>query len=237
MNAVGAQTKEKFEHKIIAGYNFGGTTPMPMPVEVRKVTGYWPLFTPQFGYSLTYNYNDQWALKTGVILENKGMGVTNKVKYMHTNIVLDGNNIRGYFVGRNQTTAKMSYLTIPVKVSYSINEKWSVNGGGYFSYRSSSEFSGTVWDGYLRETDTDNILNSDKIEIPNKWDAQFDFGKDMRDIDLGVSLGGEYKLNKKFGLYADVSYGITPIFPSSFKGLDYAMHNFYVAVGMTYRLQ
>lgn len=235
-STVVAKQKPKFEHKIIAGYNFGGTMPFPLPGEIREINSYWPLFTPQLGYGITYNYDDQWALKASIILENKGMGVTNKVKYMYTDVVMDGSSIKGYFVGRNQTSIKISYLTIPIKLAYSVNDKWQINGGGFFSYRSSSEFSGTVWDGYLRQTDDKNIINSKKIDIEDKWDAQFDFGKEMRDIDLGVVLGAERKLNQRFGLYGEVSYSITPIFPSSFKGLEYKMHNFYVALGITYKL-
>ena len=220
------------------GYHFGATTPIPIPREVRKVSGYWPQFTPQLGYNISYQVGERWALQSGITLDYKGMGVRDKVKYMYTDVLMDKDNITGYFTGKNETTVKASYVTIPLRVAYNLTPRWEIRGGGYFSYRSSSEFSGSVWDGYIRQTtDKDqDIVNSNKIYIQNKDEAVFDFGKEMRDYDLGVTVGFEYEFIGRFGIYGDFTYGLTPIFPSSFTGIDMKMRNIYFVLGASYRL-
>lgn len=228
--------KGKFTHKIVAGYHFGATTPIPIPREVRSITSVWPQFTPQLGYNVSYQLDDQWAVESGITLDMKGVGVRNKVKYMYTDVTMDEDNIKGYFTGKNETRMKMSYVTVPIRLAYDLTPTWRLRAGGYFSYRQSSEFSGSVWDGYIRQTDNQDILNSTRINIDNKDDATFDFGKEMRNFDMGVSAGFEHQFIGRFGIYTDITYSLTPIFPSSFKGIDMKMRNIYIAVGASYRL-
>jgi len=229
-----AGERSKFDHHIVAGFNFGASSPFPLPSEVRAIDGYWPMFTPRLGYSITYNATPTWSVKSGIQLDLKGMGVRDKVKYMYTEVVMDGTEITGYFVGKNQTEVKASYITVPVTVQYRINDKWSVNAGGYASYRSSSEFTGTVWDGYLR--DGEEIIASMKLEIPDKGDAEFSFGKEMRNFDFGWIVGADCQLNDRFSLYSNLNWGLTPIFKSSFKGIQFDMYNIYLSVGIAYNL-
>lgn len=234
-----AQEKEKgtFTHKLVVGYHIGGTMPLPLPEEVRKISSYWPQFTPQLGYNISYQVGEKWSFESGITLDWKGMGARDKVKYMYTDVIMDNDNIKGYFTGRNETTVKIAYVTIPVRIAYDLNPTWKLRGGGYFSYRNSSEFSGTVWDGYLRKTgDTHDIINSEKILIPNKNDAVFDFGKDLRNFDMGVSLGFEHLFPGRFGIYGDLTYSLTPVFPSDFTGINLKMRNIYFVIGASYRL-
>ena len=234
---IQAQPKEQsFSHKIIVGYNIGATLPVPLPRELRSVSGYWPQFTPQLGYSVSYCFASQWSVESGIRLDIKGMGVRDKVKYMYTDVYMDNNNIRGYFTGRNETEVKITYVTVPLKTAYHLNEKWALKAGGYASYRSSSEFSGTVWDGFLRKTDDRDLINGELIEIDEKGIATFDFGKEMRNFDFGISAGFDYAFNKKFTLYTEATYSLTPIFPKNFTGIDMKMRNVYLTVGMAYTL-
>ncbi|MDR1055675.1 MAG: PorT family protein [Prevotellaceae bacterium] len=231
--------KEKtytLEHKIVAGFNFGATAPMPIPEEVRKVEAWWPQFGAQLGYNILMRGTGNWGIGSGIMLDYKGMGVRDKVKYMHTivDINTDDNQgkFEGYFTGRNQTIVKNSYVTIPVYLTYYLKEKWRFRLGGYASYLFSSEFSGKVWDGYIRVDD----YTGEKILIPEYQPAFFNFGDKLRSFDFGVIGGSEYKLNYRFGIFTNISYGITSIFQSSFKGVGFKMHNLYATIGMTYTL-
>lgn len=226
----------KFQHKIIVGYNIGGTIPMPFPEEIRSISSYWTQFTPHLGYNISYPLTPKWNIESGILLDLKGMGVRNKVKYMYTNVTMDGSNLQGYFTGRNETKTKATYITIPIRASYNLTDTWRLRAGGYASYRTSSEFSGTVWDGYIRVTTDHDIINSDIIQIPEKNTATFDFGKDMRTFDFGVSLGFEHDFEGRFGIYGDATYSITKIFPKDFTAIDVKMHNCYLSVGVSYRL-
>lgn len=225
-----------FSHKIVVGYNIGATLPNNLPREVRSIDAYWPQFNPQLGYNVSYRFAEKWSAESGITLDLKGMGVRDKVKYMYTDVNMDGNNIKGYFTGRNETEVKITYVTVPIRVSYHLNDTWCLKFGAYASYRYSSEFSGTVWDGYLRKTEDKDIINSELINIEEKDVAVFDFGKELRTFDFGLSMGFEHRLNKKFGIYTEATYSLTPIFPKSFTGIDMKMRNIYITVGMAYKI-
>lgn len=230
------KTIGQFTHKIVVGLNLGATMPNYLSREIRGIDAYWIQFAPQLGYNVSYRFADRWSAESGIGIDIKGMGVRDRVKYMYTDVDMDGSSIKGYFTGRNQTEVKISYITIPLRVAFDLNSTWRLRAGGYVSYRSSSEFSGTVWDGYLRETANKDIINGNDIEIKEKDIATFDFGKEMRDFDFGLSLGFDHQFNRRFGLYTDFTYGLTTVFPSSFTGIDMKMRNIYVQVGMSYTL-
>ena len=230
------KTIGSFTHKIVVGLNIGATAPNYLSREIRGIDAYWVQFAPQLGYDISYKFADRWSVESGIGLDIKGMGVRDRVKYMYTDVDMDGSSIKGYFTGRNQTEVKITYVTIPLRLTFDLNPTWRLRAGGYASYRSSSEFSGTVWDGYLRETANMDIINSNNIEIKEKDIATFDFGKEMRDFDFGISLGFDHQFNRRFGIYTDLTYGLTTVFPSSFKGIDMKMRNIYLQVGMSYTL-
>ena len=56
-----------------AGYNLGGTSPIPLPVEIREIKSY----KPSMGFSVesdfTKFFDEKWGLLVGVKLENKNM--------------------------------------------------------------------------------------------------------------------------------------------------------------------
>ena len=224
----------KLEHKIVAGFNFGATAPVPIPEEVRSIEGWWPQFGAQLGYNILLRENgSNWSIGSGILLDYKGMGVKDKVKYMHTIVDIEQGDetgkFEGYFTGKNKTTVKSSYITIPAYVTYYIKEKWRLRLGAYVSYLFSSEFSGEVTDGYIREGD----YSGRKIMIDF---AQFSFGDKVRSFDFGLTGGGEFKFNNRFGFYTNLSWGLTSIFKRSFKGVGFKMYNIYAAAGMTYTL-
>ncbi|SHF97777.1 porin family protein [Dysgonomonas macrotermitis] len=226
--------KENLEHKIVAGFNFGATTPTSIPREIRKIEGWWPQFTPQLGYNIIYNTSDKWAVGSGILLDYKGMGVRDRVKYLYTEVKLekDGNYLTGYFTGKNETTVKMAYVTIPLYARFKINDTWNVRGGGYMSYAYSTSFKGKVWDGYMRAPDP----TGSEIVIENKGDATFDFGDDVKTFDFGILAGGEMKINQRFNVFGTFNWGLTPIFHNSFKAVPFKMHNIYVTLGISYNL-
>lgn len=224
--------ENRFEHKIIAGFNIGATAPTSIPAEIRSIDAWWPQFTPQLGYNITYKLNDKWGLGSGITLDYKGMGTKATVKYIYTSIVIeDGSKdaLEGYFVGKNKTVIKLAYATIPLYATFSINDSWQVRAGGYASYLFSGKFSGTASDGYIRV----NEPTGEKVEIT---EASFDFNDKLRNFDFGLLLGAEKRINDRFGIFGNLDWGLTPIFPSNFRAIDFNMYNIYLSIGLTYRL-
>ena len=225
-------TENHFEHKIIAGFNLGATAPTSIPAEIRSIDAWWPQFTPQLGYNITYKLNRKWGVGSGISLDYKGMGTKATVKYIYTSIVIeDGSKdaLEGYFVGKNETTIKLAYATIPLYAIFKINDSWQVRAGGYASYLFSGKFSGTASNGYIRV----NEPTGEKVEIT---EASFDFNDKLRNFDFGLLVGGEKQINDRFGIYGNLNWGLTPIFPSNFRAIDFNMYNIYLTLGLTYKL-
>lgn len=217
------------------GVNLGATAPMPIPEEVRKINSYNPKINPQIGMNLTYNLNERWGVGAGISIESKGMRVKDEVKYMYTSVVVsedDGSNDRltGYFVGKNMTNVDMTYITIPIYGTYRFNDKWQVKLGMYAAKATSSKFDGNVTDGYIRiKTPTGEKQMIDE--------ATFDFSDDVRDYDLGILGGGEYRLTNRVGFYANMSWGLLPYFYSGSNPIRFKLRNIYGSIGITYRLK
>lgn len=230
---------EKFEHRLVVGYNFGATSPLPLPAEVRSVETWHPLFTPQIGYELRYALNDPtWKIGTGLQLDIKGMVVRDKVKYMYTRVSMNeegepSRTLSGYFVGKNKTKVLNSYLTLPVYVIKDINAKWNVRAGGYVAYAYSKKFNGNVSDGYMLPVDDETNEVDVKTEISH---ADFNFGEDIRNFDFGVLAGTEMRINPKMTVYGTLNWGLTSIFPSNYKPVSFKMYNIYLSLGITRKL-
>ena len=72
------------------------------------------------------------------------------MKIINTN----GGELQGLWTGGVKTKVKNSYLTIPVLANYKISDRWKVSLGPYVSYMTEGNFSGHVYEGYLREGDS-----------------------------------------------------------------------------------
>lgn len=63
-----------------AGYNIGGTSPIPLPAEIREIKSY----KPSVGFSgeadFTRFFDKHWGVGFGVKLENKNMETDARVK-------------------------------------------------------------------------------------------------------------------------------------------------------------
>lgn len=217
---------------LVLGINIGATAPTPIPAEVRKINSYGPKFNPQLGINVVYNINDKWGIGTGAALDWKGMRVTDEVKYMHTSVTLveGSEKLTGYFVGKNMTNVNMTYFTVPLYGTFNINSRWRVKLGVYAAKALSSKFNGNVSDGYIR---IDTPVGQ-KQEITESG-ATFDFSEDIRDYDLGILGGGEFKLTNRIGFYGNLQWGLTPFFYSGSNPIEFKMHNIYGTLGITYR--
>ena len=64
-----------------------------------------------------------------------------------------GERISGVWTGGVKTKVHTAGLTIPLMATYKLSNRWNIKAGPYFSYLLSREFSGHVYEGYLREGD------------------------------------------------------------------------------------
>ncbi len=221
-------TSSKFEHNVQIGYNIGGLAPISFPNTIRKINSYSPGFSPSFGYELNYRLHQKWGLAIGLRVDWKSMSVQDSVQYFHTLVSMDNATIEGDFSGTNTTKVKNIYLAVPIQALFYAGNHWKLKLGVYLAHLVHPSFYGSVSDGYLRKGDS----LGEKVIIDY---ASFDFDKEQRTFDFGISAGAEKLIYKNFAAKADLQWGLQPVFPDSFNGISFNMYNIYGTLGVSYR--
>ncbi|GHV09477.1 membrane protein [Bacteroidia bacterium] len=226
-----AQNDTVWQYKVHAGYNIGGSTPLPLPVEIRKINSFSPaFFSPHVAMEATRKMNENWGITVQIGLDYKGFSVSDEVKNLYTEIYLENNPDpqTGNFTGKNTTTVKNVYLTLPILASYQ-SDKWTTQFGIYTAYLVHADFQGTASDGYIRKGNP----TGEKIEVPF---ASFDFSMEQNRFDYGLLAAEAYKLSPHFAVRGQLAWGLRSLFPSEFSGMPFKMRNIYGTVGISYAL-
>lgn len=216
-----------------AGFSIGGSAPIPFPVEIRQIEHYNPTLSLGLGAGLTKWLGEQklWGIRTGLHVEGKGMKTTAQVKNYFTEVIgQGGQKVTGNFTGMVQTNAKNSYFTLPLLVTYGALENWNFYAGPYFSALIEKNFTGYVYDGYLREggpTGTKIVFSGD-----NK--GPYDFSQDLNLFQWGVMAGAEWRLRRHLNLFGELSWGFNNLFERDFKTITFDMHSIYLSIGLGY---
>lgn len=217
------------------GYSIGGTAPMGMPAEIRKLNKFILQPNVSFGVDLLKPVSPRWGILAGIRYENKSMHIDADVKNYHMQITKDGQSLEGRFTGKNDSHAVQWAFTIPIQAVYKFNNKWKLKFGPYFSYLTSYNFDGFAYDGYLRVDDP----TGPKIMMGSTEDdrGDYDFKNDIRRFQMGMALGVDYLFTRKFGIYADLNWGLTGFFQTHFKTLDQTLYPIYGTIGITYKIK
>jgi hypothetical protein len=221
------------EFQIRAGFSIGGSAPIPFPDGITKIEGYNPTLALglEANVSKWLDNNRKWALRAALRVEGKGMKTEAQVTDYYTEVIYGGQKIAGNFTGMVQTTVKNSYFTIPVQLVYDITEKWNLYGGLYFSTLIEKNFSGYVYDGYLREGDA----TGERIIFEGDTKGPYDFSDDLRVFQWGVMAGGEWSLQKHLLLFGELTWGLNDLFQSDFESVTFSMYSIYLNIGFGYR--
>lgn len=222
-----------WEYEIKAGFNIGGTAPLPLPEEIRSIDSYNPTLSITIEGNITKWLGEQknWGIVTGLRLENKGMRTKATVKDYSMEIIGDqGERTAGHWTGGVRTKVQNSYLTVPLLAAYKISPRWNIKAGPYLSYLMDGDFSGNVFEGYLREDDP----TGPKVEFTDGKIATYDFSSDLRKFQWGVQLGTDWKAFKHLKVYADLNWGINDIFKSDFNTITFNMYPIFLNVGFGY---
>ena len=206
--AAQSESGKKFEYRIKAGFNIGGTLPIPR----------W--FTPK------------WALTTGLRFETKGMNAGAKVKnYQMTLLIENGDKtgeMSGRFTGRIKTRVQNEYITLPILVVRELSPRWEIKLGPYIAYRIDGSFTGSAFDGYIRDGDPTGT----KVGVES---ATYDFGYGLRHFNWGGQFGAEWQAYRHLSVYADLTCAANSIFKKDFHSVSFDMYNLYFTIGFGYR--
>ena len=221
------------EYEMKAGLGIGGTSPLPLPREIRSIDSY----SPGLAFSLEGNAlkwldaQKQWGIKVGLRLESKTMTTKATVKNYGMEILNDnGGKLSGLWTGGVKTKVHNSYITLPVSAVYKINKRWRTSLGAYISYLLDGDFSGDVYDGHLRTPDE----TGSRVDFSGDNKATYDFTNDLRKFQWGLQAGGEWKAFKHFDVFADLTWGLNNIFNSDFHTVKFNLYPIYLNMGFAY---
>jgi hypothetical protein len=225
-------TLRGWSYGLKAGFNIGGTSPLPLPAEIRSING----FTPNMSISIEgnatkwFDVKKQWGLSIALRLESKNMSARAMTKNYGMKIISGDQMLEGLWTGGVRTKVRLSYLTFPVLANYQVSERWKVVLGPYVSYRMEGEFSGNVYDGHLRTPDE----TGSRVDFTGNSTATYDFSHDLTHWAYGVQAGGEWKALKRLTVHADLTWGLNDIFNSDFETITFAMYPIYLNLGFGY---
>lgn len=221
------------EYEVRAGFNIGGTTPIPLPTEIRALTGYSPNINLALGGDIIkwLGRQKEWGVILGLRLETKGMEAEARTKNYSMEIIGDGGErMAGRWTGKVKTKYRSSFFSIPILAAWKANDRLRVTAGPYISFMTSGDFSGHVFDGYLREGDP----TGNKVTFSGSSIAPYDFSEYLRTFQWGVQAGIAWRAFRHLNVHADLQWGLNDIFHSDFQTITFAMYPIYLNVGFGY---
>ena len=214
------------------GYSLGATTPIGIPATIREINSFKPTFNLSVGVDVRKPLGDQWGVLTGLRIENKGMDAAVTTKGYHMEMVKGGESLEGLYTGRVEQQVRQWMLTLPLALTLNLGQDWQLRAGPYVSLLVDKEFSGNVSNGYLRK---DNPTGP-KIEMGDAPDerATYDFSDQMRSWQTGLLVGAQWRFAERWGLAADLSWGLTGVMRSSFTTVEQTLYPIYGTIAITY---
>ena len=223
------QVKKGWDYYFVSGLTIGATTPVPVPSDL-KITSYNPKFNPKLGANVIYFFDDNWGVGTGLTVDWKGMNIHTRVTNVHLSIdVPDVGELTGYVTGRGTTKVSTIYLTQPIYGVYRFNSKWQIKAGIYLAENLYRKFKGDVHNVKLVEEKP--TVREREISY-----ATLDYSSDVRKFEVGMLMGGEFRLNNHWGFFGDFTWGLTPYFSKTVP-IHFTMRNIYLSLGATYRIR
>lgn len=222
-----------WEYEVKAGLSIGGSAPLPLPHEIRSIDAYNPTLAIMLEGTATkwMGAQKKWGLITGIRFENKNMTTKATTKNYSMEIIgHDGNRIKGNWTGGVRTKVRNAYVTVPVLAALKVSKRWNVKAGAYVSYLMDGEFSGEVYEGYLREGNP----TGDKINFRDGAIATYDFSDDLRNFGWGVQAGADWKAFKHLKVFTDLTWGLNDIFKKDFETISFSMYPIYLTLGFAY---
>ena len=121
-------------------------------------------------------------MKTDARVKNYGMEIFGD----------NGERVAGRWTGGVQTTVENSFLTFPILGAYKVHKRTSIKAGVFLSYLLRGNFTGYVYDGYIRQEDPTGL----KVEYTGDNTAPYDFSNQLRNFQWGVQLGADWEAFK-----------------------------------------
>lgn len=219
-----------------AGYTIGGTTPIPLPGEVRSINEFSPKGGGTVGVDVYKMLGKRWGVSVGWHFFYEGFHTSADVKNYKMSLTMDGNTMSGYFTGTDVTNTDMWGMTLPLLATFRMSPRWNFSFGPYFSTYFKQDFSGEVYDtkdgvGYLRVDDP----TGEKVNMDRNNPATYDFTDRMRRWNVGLEFGFDWKACRHMNVFAKLDWGLSNIWEYDFDAVTFRMYPIYATIGLAYR--
>lgn len=224
---------DSLDVKLYVGYNIGGTAPLGLPASIRSIDAFRLTPSAAVGSDVTLHLNDTWGVATGLHLENKGMDAEITVKSYSMEMKRGDSQINGLFTGHVKQEVSQWMLTLPLRATCRLDERVALKAGPYISWVLYKKFNGIAFDGYIRQGNP----TGPRIDIGSTESdrATYDFSEDMRSLQWGISVGLDWQFSRWLGLSADLNWGLSGIFQSSFTTVEQTLYPIYGTLGLLYQ--
>lgn len=224
-----------------AGFELGGTSPLPLPAEIRAIESFRPTMLYYISAAADKKFGtSRWGLRVGLRLETKGMQTDARVKNYGMRITEDRLNpvtgevthsdVKGVWTGRVKTEVRNAYVTIPVLATYRPHSRWKIYAGPYLSLMTSGSFKGTIFEGTFRDGDP----TGEKTTFEGGSSAPYDFSSDLRHFQWGLEAGADFRAYRHLHATLGLQWGLNDIFGRDFDVIRFAMYPIYANLGFAY---
>jgi len=229
-----ATVLDSISFDVRVGYALGGTVPTSLDNKIRHINSFNPGFNFSVAAEASYPLNERWSLHSGLRFELGSMDVDSRVKNYDIEVVRGGESLDGIFIGNVRIKTAQRRITLPIQAAYRLNNRWQLRGGVFMGWLTNRRFWGWAYDGYLREGSPVGA----KIEMGHEPGERgdFDFDKNMRHMQWGLDVGADWHLNRRWGAFAELTYGLSGLFKSDFHSVQ-TLRPLYGTLGILYTIR
>jgi len=227
-------TLDSIQIDVRLGYSLGGTLPTHIGHEIRGINKFDPGLNFTVAAEATLPLSERWGIHSGLRYETGGMDVDSRVKNYDIEVVRGDESLAGMFVGNVRIKSAQRRITLPVQATYSPSEVLRLRGGLFMGWLTHRRFWGWAYDGYLRE---DTPIGP-KIEMGSEPGERgdFEFDHNMRIMQWGIDAGVDWQFHRRWGLFAELTYGLNGLFKSNFHSVQ-PLRPMYGTLGILYRIK
>ena len=219
-----------------AGYTIGGTTPLPLPAEIRHIGGFRPKGGATVGADVYKMLSRRWGISGGWNVFYEGFHTKADVKNYRMSLTQEGNTMSGNFTGADVTDTYMFGMSQAILATFRMSPRWNVSLGPYLATYFKKSFKGEVYDnshgvGYLRVDDP----TGEKININRENPATYDFTDNMYSWNGGLELCFDWKALRHMNVFGRLDWGLSNIWEHDFDAVAFRMYPIYGTIGLAYR--
>ncbi|MBN1789587.1 MAG: outer membrane beta-barrel protein [Bacteroidales bacterium] len=211
------------------GVDMGGATPFPFSDIPDGAKGT-PKINPNLGFGFSHQLYNRWSLSLEVSYHLLAFSARADVRSQP--FYFDNHLDILYFSGNTSTDVELRFLEFPVLAEYSLNARWSLALGAYYS---------RILEGSFRTSGTNGVLSDDKsitdtAPLPGVANTSYNFNNYLDAWDGGLLLGFWYGIHQKLHFWSRLQVGFKSIFVPEFENIDYEMYQVRFSTGVSIAL-